>query len=80
MVRLIYVVLLLGLAAAQLRAFYAASGDVRLARAAAELAPRPGRGRRAIDDTAALARMEVLLADPELTVWGRGLARGRRVE
>ena len=56
-----------------LREGYAASGDVRLARAAAELSPRRGRGRRTIDDTSALARMEALLVDPELTVWGAAL-------
>ena len=55
--------------AAQLRELFAATGDRRLARAAAELAPRRARGRRAIDDTLALERMEVLLADPEQTVW-----------
>ena len=60
--------------AAQLRAFYAASGDSRFARAAAELSPRPGRGRRPVDDALALERMEVLLADPELTVWGAAWA------
>jgi hypothetical protein len=38
-------------------------------RAAAELGPRRGRGRRAIDDTAALARMETLLGSPEMKVW-----------
>jgi hypothetical protein len=38
-------------------------------RALAELAPRPGPGRRAIDDTLALERMDALLADPAMTVW-----------
>ncbi len=52
--------------AAILRAGYAQTGDARLARAAAELAPR-GPGRPPHDDTAAIERMAALLeADPAL--------------
>lgn len=52
--------------AERLRAAYAETGDTRLARAAAELAPR-GPGRPAYDDGPAIERMAALLeADPDL--------------